>query len=83
MREIDELYTRWPFYGSRRIADELGASRGRVQRLMRLMGIEAIYPKRRTTWPGAGHQIYPYLLRNVEITRVNQVWSSDITYVPL
>jgi putative transposase len=83
MRRIDELYTRWPFYGSRRIADELGASRGRVQRLMRVMGIEAIYPKRRTTWPGAGHKIYPYLLRNVEITRVNQVWSSDITYVPL
>lgn len=83
LRAIDELYTRWPFYGSRRIADELGASRGRVQRLMRLMGIEAIYPKRRTTWPAAGHQIYPYLLRNVEIIRVNQVWSSDITYVPL
>jgi putative transposase len=83
MRKIDEVYTRWPFYGSRRIADELAVSRGRVQRLMRLMGIEAIYPKRRTTWPGAGHQIYPYLLRNVEVTRVNQVWSSDITYVPL
>jgi putative transposase len=83
MRAIDELYTRWPFYGSRRIADELGASRGRVQRLMRIMGIEAIYPKRRTTWPAAGHKIYPYLLRNVEVTRVNQVWSSDITYVPL
>ena len=83
MRRIDEVYTRWPFYGSRRIADELGASRGRVQRLMRVMGIEAIYPKRRTTWPGDGHKIYPYLLRNVEITRVNQVWSSDITYVPL
>jgi putative transposase len=83
MREIDEVYTRWPFYGSRRIADELAVSRGRVQRLMRLMGIEAIYPKRRTTWPGAGHQIYPYLLRNVAITRPNQVWSSDITYLPL
>ena len=83
MRQIDEVYTRCPFYGSRRIADELGASRGRVQRLMRVMGIEAIYPKRRTTWPGPGHKIYPYLLRNVEVTRVNQVWSSDITYVPL
>jgi putative transposase len=83
MREIDEVYTRWPFYGSRRIAEELTVSRGRVQRLMRLMGIAAIYPKRRTTWPAAGQQIYPYLLRNVEITRVNQVWSSDITYVPL
>jgi putative transposase len=83
MRSIDEVYTRWPFYGSRRIADELAVSRGRVQRLMRLMRIEAIYPKRRTTWPGAGHKIYPYLLRNVEVTHVNQVWSSDITYVPL
>lgn len=83
MRAIDELYTRWPFYGSRRIADELGANRGRVRRLMRRMGIQAVYPQRRTTWPAAGHEIYPYLLRNVEITRVNQVWSSDITYVPL
>ena len=61
----------------------LGVNRKRVQRLMRLMGIEAIYPKRRTTWPGAGHKIYPYLLRNVEVTRPDQVWASDITYVPL
>jgi putative transposase len=83
MHRIDELYTRWPFYGSRRIADELDVSRKRIQRLMRLMGIEAVYPKKRTTWPGAGHKIYPYLLRNVEVTRVNQVWASDITYVPL
>ncbi len=83
MRKIDELYTRWPFYGSRRIADELEVSRGRIQRLMRQMGIEAIYPKKRTTWPGAGHKIYPYLLRNVEIVRPDQVWSTDITYVPL
>ena len=83
MREIDELYTRWPFYGSRRIADELEVSRGRIQRLMRLMGIEAIYPKKRTTWPGTGHKIYPYLLRNLEVKRADQVWSTDITYVPL
>ncbi len=83
MRQIDELYTRWPFYGSRRMADELGTSRKRIQRLMRLMGIEAIYPKKRTTWPGAGHKIYRYLLRNVKITKPNQVWSTDITYVPL
>ena len=81
--QIDELYTRWPFYGSRRIADELGVNRKRIQRLMRLMGIEAIYPKKRTTRPGAGHKIYPYLLRNVEATMPDQVWSSDITYVPL
>ena len=83
MRAIDELYTRWPFYGSRRLADELGVNRKRVQRLMRLMGIEAIYPKNRTTRLAAGHKIYPYLLRNVAITRPDQVWSSDITYVPL
>lgn len=83
MRRIDELYTRWPFYGSRRLADELGVNRKRVQRLMRLMGIEAVGPKRRTTIAAPGHQVYPYLLRNVEVTRVDQVWSSDITYVPL
>jgi len=83
MRQIDEQYLRTPFYGSRKLSALLGASGKRVQRLMRVMGIEAIYPKRRTTWPAAGHQIYPYLLRNVAITRPNQVWSSDITYLPL
>jgi putative transposase len=83
MRRIDEQYLRTPFYGSRKFAQLLGVNRKRVQRLMRVMGIEAIYPKRRTTWPAAGQQIYPYLLRNVAITRRDQVWSSDITYVPL
>jgi putative transposase len=83
MRAIDEQYLRSPFYGSRKLSVVLGVSRKRVQRLMRVMGIEAIYPKRRTTWPGAGHKIYPYLLRNVEVTRPDQVWASDITYVPL
>jgi len=83
MRSIDEVYLQWPFYGSRKIALELAVNRKRVQRLMRLMGITAIYPRRRTTWPGAGHKIYPYLLRDVRITRPNQVWSSDITYLPL
>lgn len=83
MRAIDEQYLRTPFYGSRKLAVVLSANRKRVQRLMRVMGIEAIYPKRRTTWPGAGHKIYPYLLRNVAITRPDQVWSSDITYVPM
>jgi putative transposase len=83
MRRIDEQYLRTPFYGSRKLAEVLGVNRKRVQRLMRIMGIEAIYPKRRTTWPGAGHKIYPYLLRGVAVTRPNQVWSSDITYVPL
>jgi putative transposase len=83
MRRIDEQYLCTPFYGSRKLAIVLGVNRKRVQRLMRMMGIEAIYPKRRTTWPGVGHQIYPYLLRNVEVTRSDQVWASDITYVPL
>ena len=83
MRAIDEQYLKTPFYGSRKLAWLLGYNRKRVQRLMRLMGIEAIYAKKRTTWPGAGHKIYPYLLRNVEIIRPNQVWSTDITYLPL
>jgi putative transposase len=83
MRAIDEQYLRTPFYGSRKMAEVLGINRKHAQRLMRRMGIEAIYPKRRTTWPGAGHKIYPYLLRNVAVTRPEQVWASDITYVPL
>jgi putative transposase len=83
MRRIDEQYLRTPFYGSRKMAEVLGINRKRAQRLMRVMGIEAIYPKRRTTWPGAGHKIYPYLLRDVEVARPNQVWASDITYIPL
>ena len=83
MRAIDELYLKRPFYGSRKMAEVLGFNRKRIQRLMRLMGIEAIYPRRRTTRPAAGHKIYPYLLRNVAITRPDQVWSSDITYVPM
>jgi putative transposase len=83
MKRIDALYLKRPFLGSRKIALDLGVNRKRVQRLMRLMGLEAIYPKRRTTWPGRGHKIYPYLLRNVEVTRPDQVWSTDITYIPL
>jgi putative transposase len=83
MRRIDEQYLRTPFYGSRKLAAVLGANRKRVQRLMRMMGIEAIYPKRRTTRAAPGHKVYPYLLRNVAVTRPDQVWSSDITYIPL
>lgn len=83
MRRIDEQYLETPFYGSRKLAETLGVNRKRVQRLMRLMGIEAIYPKRRTTLPAAGHKIYPYLLRGMAITRPDQVWASDITYIPL
>jgi putative transposase len=83
MRRIDQQYLETPFYGSRKLARVLAVNRKRVQRLMRLMGLETIYPKRRTTWPGAGHKIYPYLLRNLEISRPDQVWSTDITYIPL
>ena len=83
MRLIDRQYLATPFYGSRKLAKVLGVNRKRVQRLMRVMGLEAVFPKRRTTRPAAGHKIHPYLLRNLEITRPDQVWSSDITYVPL
>ena len=83
MRRIDTEYLRTPFYGSRKLAAVLGVNRKRVQRLMRRMGIAAVGPHRRTTRPAAGHKIYPYLLRNVEVTRPDQVWSTDITYIPL
>ena len=76
-------YLKRPYFGSRRIADEIEVNRKRVQRLMRVMGLEAIYPKPRTTVRCPEHKIYPYLLRNVEIERPNHVWSTDITYIPL
>lgn len=88
MRFLDEAYTAWPFYGVRRMAAYLGreghpVNVKRVRRLMRLMGLEAIYPKKRLSLPGEGHQRYPYLLRGVEIVRPDQVWSADITYLRL
>jgi putative transposase len=88
MRLMDEQYLKTPFYGSRRMAVWLGeqgyiVNRKRVQRLMRQMSMEALYPRRSTTKRGIGHKIYPYLLRDVAITRPNQVWSTDITYVPM
>lgn len=83
MRRIDEQYLRTPFYGSRRLAQHFGVNRKQMQRLMRLMGLEAIYPKPRTTQTCPNHRKYPYLLRNVEINRCDQVWSTDITYVPM
>lgn len=83
MRRIDEIYTRSPFFGTRRIAFELRTNRKRVQRLMRLMGLEAIGPKPSTSKPAPGHKIYPYLLRNLTIERPNQVWATDITYIPV
>ena len=83
MRRIDELYLKRPYYGSRKMAEKLGIDRKRARRLMRRMGLEAIYPKPHLSHNGGDHQIYPYLLRNVAIVRPNQVWSSDITYVPM
>jgi len=88
MRLLDEQYMQTPFYGSRRMAwwlQEQGydVNRKRIQRLLRLMGLEAIYPRPRTSDPNLEHRIYPYLLRNVPILKVNQVWSADITYIPM
>lgn len=81
MNRIDELSTKRPYYGSRRIADELSINRKHAQRLMRVMGIEAIYPKRTLSRNDTAHPVYPYLLRNMVIERVNQVWGADITYI--
>jgi putative transposase len=88
MRRLDELYTAWPFLGSRRITALLRAegqriNRKRVQRLMRRLGIAALGPKPRTTKPARGHKIFRYLLRNLVIERPNQVWAADITYIPI
>jgi putative transposase len=88
MRCIDKLHLELPFYGSRRIAREfrsqgLVVNRKRVQRLMRIMGLEAIAPKPNTSRPAPEHAVYPYLLRGLSIDRPNQVWAADITYIPL
>jgi putative transposase len=88
MRRLDELFTQWPFLGSRRLARMLRnegqrINRKRVQRLMRQMGIAALGPKPRTSKPAPGHKIYPYLLRDMVIDRPNQVWAADITYIPM
>lgn len=89
MNAIDRIYTDYPFYGSRNIKDEIKArielavNRKRIQKLMRIMGLEAIYPKKRLSFPDKQHRIYPYLLRNLKIIKPNQVWSTDITYIKL
>ena len=88
MRRIDELFTAWPFLGSRRMAallraEGLAINRKGLQRLMRKMGIAALGPKPRTTKSAPGHKIFPYLLRGLTIDRANQVWCADITYIPI
>ena len=85
MRRIDEQYLKTPFYGSRKMTAWLrgqgyAVGRDRVRRLMRLLGLEVIYQKPRTSKPAAGHKVYPYLLRDLAIDRPNQVWCSDVTY---
>ena len=88
MRLIDEIHTGKPFLGSRRIRDELenrnlAVNRKRVRRLMRILRISAVHPRPNLSKPGKGHKIYPYLLRKMEITKPNQVWATDITYIPM
>lgn len=89
MRLIDVIYTRCPFYGSRRITAQLRreyslpCNRKHIQRLMRIMGIQGIAPGPDTSKPHPEHKVYPYLLQNVVIAKVDQVWSTDITYIPM
>lgn len=88
MDRIDEIYTEHPFYGSRRIKEELkeyniSICREHVQNLMRQMGIEAVYPKKRTSIPDSSHTVYPYLLSGTSPLYPNHVWGTDITYVRL
>ena len=87
MRRMDELYLKYPFYGSRKMVLALKqqgilVSRDRIRRLMKVMGITAIYQKPNTSQKNPAHKIYPYLLRRLTIDRANQVWATDITYVP-
>ena len=88
MRRIDALYLKYPFYGSRQMMRHLASEgvrvgRHRVRRLMRLLGLEAIYRKPRSTVANPEHRVYPYLLRGLTIERSNQVWAADITYIPV
>jgi len=89
MKLIDRQYLATPFYGARKMVVELRKQKGfavnrkRVRRLMQLMGIRALYRRPRTTNPAPEHKVYPYLLRELKITRPNQVWAADITYIPM
>lgn len=87
-RRIDQLYLQHPFYGSRRMTAVLKVegyevNRKRIQRLMRQIGVQAIYPRKKLSYGNPEHRIYPYLLRGVKIERVNHVWATDITYIPM
>ena len=88
MQRMDKIYTTWPFYGYRKITRELSKNgevfnHKRILRLMQIMGIQSLTPKVNLSKPNKDHLIFPYLLRNVSITKTNQVWSTDITYIPL
>jgi putative transposase len=88
MHRLDKLHLEYPFAGARMLRDmlwqeDVHVGRRHVRTLMKRMGIEALYRKPRTTKPGEGHQIYPYLLRGMKIDRANQVWAMDITYIPM
>lgn len=83
MKEIDRLYTKRPFFGTRKVRETFCVNRKRAQRLMRLLGLAAVLSKRLISRPAPGHKKLPYLLRNLAITRPNQVWASDITYIPM
>ena len=88
MRRLDELHLLYPFWGSRNLSFTLRqegyeANRKRIQRLMRIMGLESLAPKPNTSRPNKEHAVYPYLLRGLTISRVNQVWATDITYIPM
>lgn len=83
MRQLDELFMKYPFYGCRRMAVTLKIDKDYANRLMRKMGIEAIYPKPHLSNRASDHKVYPYLLRGLKIDHPNQVWSTDITYIPL
>ena len=88
-KKIDQIYTKYPFYGSRKVTAELKnnndeiINRKRIQRLMRIMGIEAIYQKPKLSQGNKEHKKYPYLLRNLIINKPNQAWCTDITYIPM
>lgn len=88
LEELDKIYTKWPYYGTRRMSKELlrlgfRAGRKRVRRLMGILGVRAIYPKKRLSIPNKEHKIYPYLIKGVNIGRPGKVWGADITYIKL